>query len=1559
MNTLRNRFITLMLVILATGGVTSLLLSSETPHGRVEGILKTADTGANLPRIAVTLIPTAEGHHQSYESTTDAQGHFLFRHVNVGSYRLIAKTYAHEQPDQVLTVHEGKTTGATFELQPTEPFLRIYQSQQVFTTAETPTLRCRGFAPINEFTVSVYRVDPRVAAAHWRGRLTESLTLHGKELEHANLDGVPELSRISVRRQQVAGRDLEGIFREDVKLNALPPGMYLTSIDAGELRALALFTVTDLGMIVKAAPDRTLIYAINIATGKPAHAQIEVQQEGKVLASGTTDADGLLMLPFQRPPGEGEITVIGHSGPSLAVATLYPYWSHEDNPLRVYTYTDRPVYRPGQTVYFRSILRELHGDDYRVPGKLDAQVRVTDGHDDAVYTGQHTTTRYGSLTGQFDLSTEALPGDYTITVAANGGHYETYFSVAEYKKPEFEITVTPAKKRYTIGQTMQATVSAQYYYGAPVPAAEVEYYVTRTPSWYYDDAGSAWDEDLLEGGGYYDEGEVVAEGKGKTDDAGRLTITIPPPNKKSAGNEEQDWHYSISATVTDASRRSSEGQGSVLMTQGDYRLSVTPDDWVGRPDQPINVKVRAVDYDGHPVPGASGELQLIRATWQGDHERRKVMERQSWQADNTGEATVTVTPREDGDFRLLARSTDTHGNRITSTNWLWVMSEEYASFDYPYQELDVRADRKLYRQGETAEIIVNTRYAPQTALLTIESNRLLQHRLVKLEGKSSIIKVPVDASFLPSVHVSICFYHGKRLVSGDALINVSREQKALRVEVTPDKTKYGPGEKALYRVRTLSPDGKPVQAEVSLGLVDEAIYAIAPESAENIVAYFYPKRDLEVLTAFSFPEVYLSGDDKAGSTIRTRKVFRDTAFWNPATVTDKNGTATFALTLPDNLTTWRATARAADLQTRVGETTAKVVVSKPFLLRLETPRFLTQGDRVSLAVIAHNLTDKSLTATIGLEGVGVTLRGRSSSDVRIAPGKTARLEWEATASTLGEASVRAWGKAGDLEDAMQLPLPVQPKGREHAEESSGAVEGRADLRFTVRKDNIPGTQLLSIRLTPSLVSAMLGSLDYLATYPYGCTEQTMSAFLPDVVLVQLLKSTGIEDAPLKKRLPKMVEAGLLRLYGYQHDDGGWGWWKYDDSDPWMTAYVIFGMLQARQAGFTVSSGAYQNGLEALKRIAATANIAPEVRIYQAYVLALAGQQDAAATIVKRYTGTQGIHRRDELHDYGQIYLARSLWLLGSPDEGRSVLEEVWGRFTAQPPTDSDDWWWNENDVAAGLLDAASEMVPDDPRLTDLVRTIVERRQGNHWYSTRDTAAVLYALSHYLRITHELTPDLTATVTVNGKSVTTRHFTAADVFAPEVTVKLGPKDIGAGEIAVNIATEGTGRLYYTASLQENVNGDLDKPVRAAPGLVIERSYRKWLRTSSAQPGAGKGSDGGGVTFRSGDVVEVTLTVRAQRPFNYLLVEDQLPAGAEAQDRGFVSPWEWTDWWAEQIVRDRTVSFAVRYLDRGVHRLTYHFIAIQPGRYTALPPQVYDMYRPQIRAEGMANTVTIRP
>jgi hypothetical protein len=1572
-----SHYTVLQLMIAACGfGVLVPLMARETPHGRVRGTLLAAESGAALPGASVSLV-RADEHEPAYSGVTDRRGQFSFKHVRVGSYSLAAKTYAHKQPGGAIEVAEGQTASAQFELEPTDPFLRLYMPQRVFAAKEEPSLRCHGFVPVNELWVKVYRVAPKAAIEAWTGSLRAAL--QRPDLETIDLGQVPKLSPVSSRPAPIRARDVEGVFRQEVRLGRLPPGMYLVAVEAFELRKLAALTVTDLGLVVKASPQAALVYAVDIESGGPvAGASVTVLRNAHVMAEGKTDNSGLLSVPLPSVEGgqeEGSVEVEGRSGDSIAITSLYYYWHARRTPLRVYIYTDRPVYRPGQKVFFRAIARELAGDSYKVPPRLDARVRVADPNENLVYAGTSATNSFGSLCGEFELSENALPGTYTVSALLQGRHYESSFLVAEYRKPEFEVTVTPQRRRCNLGDTIQATIQAQYYYGAPVPDAQVEYAITRSERWYYEEGEEAalyeseeYGPTEYEPAEYGEGGEIVFSGQGRTDENGRLEISFPAEAaEQPAARAGQDYNYTISAVVTDQSGRGETGGASVLVTQGEFRLEISFSDWVAQPEQKVGVTIRAIDYENQPVAGARGQVVLSLCRWQKGRERLYRQAHRLWQTDEEGRAHFSISPKDEGDYRLLVTTTDRKRNHISASAYLWVMSGAYSSFAYPYQDLAVQADRRLYREGDTAQIIVNTKHAPVTALLTIEGASVLEKRLVRLQGRSTVIKVKVRPEFLPAVWAKVSFVKAKQFVSGDALIAVSRERKSLRVQIRSDKHTYEPGERAIYRVKTLGPEGKPVQAEVSLGVVDEAIYAIAPESAPDILSYFYPKRPLEVETAFSFPEVYLSGDNKAAAQIRTRRFFPDTAFWRPATVTDANGEGGFEFTMPDNLTTWHATCRAVTLDTEVGQATQEAVVRKPFLVRLEVPRFFTQGDQVNIAAVAHNLTRNLLSSAIGLDATGVRVSRARTMKCKVGPGRTSRVEWMARVTGVGKSRIRTWARAGRLSDAMELSLPILPEGRERADVRSGAVMSKVELPFRISDYCIPGTQRLTVRLTPSLASAMLSALEYLAAYPYGCVEQTMSAFLPDVVIMQMLRELGVENRELRSRLPKMVEAGLLKLYDYQHADGGWGWWKYDETDPWMTAYVVFGLQQAEHAGFAVNDSALRNGKSALLRLAREEESGStevrqtsggrrrkadaDARVYMAYVLAAAGLKEDAGKV--RF-------QRAELSDWGRAMLAATLAEMGARKKARPLLDNIWTRFSDRgfsPAAGSRRW--PDIECAAALLSACCKLTPDDPRAPGLVRWMLARRCDNYWLSTRATAAVLYALSAYLLTTRELQPDMQATITIGGRVVAAKRFTAADVFRPEFEAAVPGRDLRADRLSVVIEKKGTGRLYYTASLNQVVAVNLRLPAPSASGIAIQRTYRKLARGAQREASSRDSLPRARYAFASGDVIEVTLTVRSRRRFEHIMVEDMLPAGCEARDRGRIDPWEWEYWWADQVVRDERVAFAVRELDPGVHRLQYRIYAQIPGRFTALSPQAYDMYDPAVRADGVAHTITIRP
>lgn len=1548
----------LLLLVVAALAAAAWITNSETPHGRVTGTLIAAESGSPLTHVHVSLARTDDSKY--YSAETDGEGAFSFRSVETGSYRLNANTNAHRQNEQIVEVREGQVTDARWELKPVDPFLEFFQHQRVFAPSEAVKTEVRGFAPVAQLSISAYRIDQASAARAWTGRLNDILRVPG-DLTKADLGRIPALSLTSQSSLPIRSRDSEGVFREHVNLGKLLPGMYVLAFGAAEVRAVGVITVTDLGAVLKSSPSETLVYAANIETGDPVpNARVEILQKDQTLATGTTGPDGTVSFN-PKAGGNGRITVVVHHGESVAITGTYAEENRASENLRVFTYTDRPVYRPGHTVHFKAITRRLTGEEYTVPSGLKAAVRVVDRNQDIVFSGDLTMNKNGSLFGGFPLSRAAIPGPYTITINIDGASYDTDFMVAEYRKPEFQVNVKPDRKRFTVNETVEATVEANYYYGAGVPNAKVTWSVSRTPSVYRDDTGY-WDEDLdVQSESDYAGGEEMDSGEGFTDSNGRIHIQIEPKPVAPEEDLGQDWQYTITASVTDASKFEAQGNGSAQVTQGDFRLEVRPDVFLGKPGVPMNVSIAAVDYDGKPVPNASGTVEFVRHTWKEMEQKSHLIASPTFQTDASGHAVVALTAPIDGDYGINAHAKDGHGNSITQPSWLYVMSSDSADFGYPSQSLEVHAAKRVFKEGETAEIVVQSPEAGVSALLTLENSKIVSKRVIRLEGKSNVIKIPITPECMPAANATVTYFRHKQYYNGSAIINVSRERKALKVAVTSDKAAYEPGESAIYHVKTLAPDGKPVSAEVSLGLVDEAVYAILEEQTPNIVSFFYPKRLYMVRTEYSFPDIYLSGDEKAGQGIRTRKLFPDTALWQPATMTDANGDATFRVTMPDSLTTWRATCRAADAETRVGQTTQTVVVQKPFLVRLEAPRFLTQGDEVEIAAVAHNLTKYDLYATIGLDSPLAPVNGQPRIERKVRAGQTERIAWRIRPTDIGGLRLRVYGTAGPANDAMELTVPVLAKGREQTDTRSGDVVGEKTENLQVRADCAPETQELTVRLSPSLLSAMLGSLDYLADYPYGCAEQTMSSFLPDVVLYRLLGERGISDQTLRAKVPPMVRDGLLKLYTFQHEDGGWKWWTYDSSDPWMTAYVMFGLHEAKDAGFVVNEGTYTRGTEALARIATNPaqRMGSDTRAYAAYVLSVLGRTDDARNAARTAISTANT-RYIELSDWGRPWLALALERTGDSARAHSLLESVWAKLTDRGfrPSENQYEWRSNSEYGAALLYAACEISPHDPRLATMVRWLMDQRRANHWDSTRDTAAVLYALTRYAAITHELSADLDTEILVNGRSVASRHLSAKDMRRPEFSVTLGPKDLPIGPANVTVRARGTGRLYYTATLTQVTTLGLNAPLASDSGITIERRYRKVEPGERPEYARAIAAERQSTTeFRSGDIVEVTLVVHATRPFDYLMVEDPLPAGAEVRDRGAIDPSEWTFWWADQIVRDQKVGFAVRHIDPSSKHIIYRFTATVPGRYNALPPRVFDMYNPAVRGEGRADEVTI--
>jgi hypothetical protein len=1562
--------------------MTIYLSQQEQPTGWLRGKAVAEESGQPLPGIEIRLQPVGSASTQGegeFVLVSRGDGTFRSRRIPARLYTLQAASRAHQLRATNIMIEEGKVLEVNLELAPIAPFFDLRVPQHVFTPDEVPQVIGHGFLPGDTIDFTFYRVDPSALLVEKRGGLGRLLYSESPP-RHVVLDGNPALSPLGRISPPITRRDIEGVFRQRFDLPLRDPGIYLVVARADSIQRLGWVMVTRVALIAKQWGDEVLAYVADLKSGAPVPgATVQLVAEGGDAVSGVTDAQGLFRARVPHKEPQFDLLVRAEHQGSQAFLTSWVYAGREAGQERVYAYTDRPVYRPGHRVHFKGIARRFAGAGYAVLSGEPVEVKVWDPRDTLVYQAKLTTSQSGSYHGQLGLNDEAPTGYYRLVSALDGREHESGFKVAEYRKPEYSVEVTTGKKRYTRGERIQVQVSAQYYFGAPVAGAKVAYAVRRSPYFFYpaeeEEAPYAEGEEF-EGEGYA-YGEVIEQGEAETDADGIARFSIPTKPafsgwKKPPEEDATDYKYDIEVTVTDPSRKEVTESGSALVTQGEFKVVLTPVQWVSAPRAAAQVEVGARDYDGRPVPGVRVGIAASREVWRGRESSLGLETRGEVTTDANGKARFQFAPQTAGHYRVQAHAADRRGNEIGDTAYLWVTEEDYADLGVPYPELELIADKTTYRRGDTATLLINSQSKGASALVTVEGPRLYEHRLVELKGNSTRAQFTVKPEYAPNFFVCIALVRDKRFMREEKRIQVSVEARRLQIQVKADKQRYAPGDQATYQLRTADWRGKPVSAELSVGVVDESIYAVAPESAPPMLGFFYPPRENAVSTAYSFPHIYLDAD-KSPVGIRVRKRFPDTAYWNPTVLTDARGQAAVTFAMPDTLTTWRATVRGATLDTAVGEATEKVRTTKDLLVRLEAPRFMVQRDRLILSALVHNYTRSQQSLRAWIEAPGLRFdQGAAAPRPRhlvLGSNEVQRLDWQVAVPSPGRKEITVYVKAqSGLSDAVALTVPALPHGRERIEWRSGAVPARASERLSVRRDAVAGASDLRLRLAPSIASVMFGALEYLAHYPYGCTEQTMSAFLPDVVVARALRELGLPNPRLEKQLPDMVQTGLNRLYGYQHDDGGWGWWRYDRSEPWMTAYVVFGLVTAKRSGFAVNENALNRGLDWLVRQAQArpapgqwAYLAPD-RLYVLHVLALAARDGfVQEQITQFYRSLDSL----SLDAHNLALLAATLVELGRDGEAQVAAQRLWQR--AQE-TQALAWWkgrpgWGrggDTETTGLALKTLLAVSPNDPRLLKVVRWLVLNREGDGWVSTRDSAFILFALTDFLKHSQELTPDYEARLALNGKTLLERRFTRADLFAPEVEVKASGRFLVRGENLLTISKQGPGNLYYTLALRQFVGqGDLPRIITGA-GITVERSYYRMISARDPRTGVitTSPSPHAVTDFRSGESILVRLKITSAKECEYVVVEDPLPAGCEVTERGDLEPWEWDRWWSDLTVRDEKVAIFARRLPAGVSAIEYYVRPQIPGDYHVMPTQVYAMYNPDLRGSGAEARVRLR-
>ncbi|HEY9712004.1 MAG TPA: alpha-2-macroglobulin family protein, partial [Chroococcales cyanobacterium] len=579
--------------------------------------------------------------------------------------------------------------------------------------------------------------------------------------------------------------------------------------------------------------------------------------------------------------------------------------------------------------------------------------------------------------------------------------------------------------------------------------------------------------------------------------------------------------------VTDLTRMTVDGSGSILATPADFELFVDPTSYVTKVGDDFSVDTSAINYEGKPVANQNLTVRLIRYIWdraKGEYRGVEVKSTAEVRTDANGKAHVVFHTSDQwpcDTFWVIAESKDKLGNLAHGSSSIWVASEKerYVAWndeEASKQPLELKLDKKVYQPGETAKIMVSAPLRGTEgvdAIVSVEGTRIYDYKLKPLNATAQLIEIPIKREYIPNAFINVCFVGKKhQFYNTTKMIRVAPQMNFLNIAVSTDKQKYKPAETIKYTIKATHLDGSPApNTELSLGVVDESIYAIMPDSTENIQKFFYSQRSNWVLTSSSFPEEYSGGPDKTEP--RVRKDFKDTAQWLPNLITNKDGVATAAFKLPDNLTTWRATVRGVDTQTDVGSAIQKVIVSQDLIVRLGMPRFFTEDDQSTVTAVVHNYTDKAQSVKLTF-APSLQLQTKESLEqtLNVAADKSARFDWPITAVRSGVAKVRIKAVGQTAGDALEKEVPIRPLGIPAFSVKTGLVtddNARIEIPIGESADTEPGTAKIDVSLASSSIGPVLGNFNALIDYPYGCTEQTLSRMVPSIVAYKLHKQLGL------------------------------------------------------------------------------------------------------------------------------------------------------------------------------------------------------------------------------------------------------------------------------------------------------------------------------------------------------------------------------------------------------------------------------------------------------------------
>ncbi|NJC96402.1 MAG: hypothetical protein FIB03_08700 [Anaerolineae bacterium] len=1418
--------------------------------------------------------------------------------------------------------------------------------------------------------------------------------------------------------------------------NQLLPGLYYVSVSSPQsvnaAKNIYFVASSQVNLTFKLGATEALVWAVDLPSQTPiADAPIAIYDDaGNILGSGTTDENGL----WQGGVGErdGQVfAMLGAPGDqnfSLAVSNWsmgldawdFGYSQRVQPPHpEIYMYTDRPIYRPGQTVFFRGIVRQAFNGRYELPTIGTVPIVLNDANGVQLSIISPQLSPYGTFNGQFELSQDAVPGYYTFS----NSNLEFYlsFQAAEYRKPESERNVTFPSEAIKLGDQARANASARYFFDAPAGNVDVKWSLYTKPDFFYlpDFQTGLIDTEFLDafrfpagfGSDYF--GKFIGEGTAQTTPEGTLSISLPAIPESDSGQT-----LTLEVTATDETGLPVSARTELRVLPADFSIGIHPEQWFGTADKAIGFDVQTVDWEKEPSGNRMLVAEFKKVRWEKETDQSGYptytpvytsVSSSNFATGDDGRARLSFVPPTTGTFML-----DVSGGGAHTQALIWVGGPETAAWpDLPNQRLKLTANQEIYKAGDTAKVFIPNPFPTNSlALVSVERGLVSRAEVITLRGSGREYELPITDEDAPNVYLSVIVLgQGNDFRQGLVNIPVAPEAQELNVQVISNPTEAGPRDNVTFDVLVTDNNGQPVQGEFSLSVVDKAVLALADPNVEDILPAFYGNQPLGIqtglsLSAYSGRSLLQPGGLGGGggeAPLVVREEFPDTAYWNPSLITNSEGRGQVAMTLPDSLTTWKVDVRGLTADTKVGQAETEIVATKPLLIRPVTPRFLVSGDHVLMAAVVNNNTTNNLNVAVNLQSDGFVLDKPEAAtrNFDISPNSQARVEWWGTAGMAESADLVfsvTTGGTPSLQDAARPVwgrLPILQYTAPQAFVTGGALRGAASQQEVI---SLPRTFLptgggLDLELSPSLAGSLLSALEAMRVPSETSSAETiLSYILPNLEVYTALNNAGAGDPALTERVTTNLNSSVSRLLYLQNADGGWSWWRTSPllelseeskSDPYISAYVFFGLQRARAAGASVSDDVLSRAATYLQQAQPGIDENTKAEIFDTaafiqFALSSAGLGDA--NVADRL-----YNFRDHLSPSGRAWLAYTINKLNPAD---TRVHDLISNLEALAILTSSSAHWEtpEEDIftrgstiytTSVVVYVLSQLDPANQVLLNAVRYLAAHRSASGlWNIGHDNAWAILALNAAMVGIGDLRADYAFNATLNGGPLTSGDIAGAQITPLTTTVPLEFLSAESPNLLTINREDGLGRLYYNVVLR------LNRPVQDVQplneGMRIDRVFctstlRRAVETKDCTP-----LDS--VQLASDQPVTARLTLVLPHDSYYVMVEDRIPAGMEVLNRNlktsqlgidstavqvqfddrdpFAEGW---GWWLfnDPQIRDEGILFSADFLPAGTYVLTYTLVPLQAGEFRVLPAHAWQAFFPEVQGTSAGAVFEIKP